>query len=48
MVLIPEGGAGCSCGNWLETSLGFAPKPNIKKPPAKPKTLPAPAKKEGK
>ena len=50
MVLAPEGGAGCSCGNWLETSLGFAPKPNIKKPPGKPKgkTPPAPAKKEGK
>ncbi len=26
MVLSPEGGGGCSCGNWLETSLGFAPK----------------------
>lgn len=25
MVLSPEGGGGCSCGNWLETSLGFAP-----------------------
>ncbi|UCD51501.1 MAG: PQQ-binding-like beta-propeller repeat protein [Phycisphaerales bacterium] len=30
MVLSPEGGGGCSCGNWLETSLAFAPKP----PPA--------------
>ncbi len=28
MVLAPEGGGGCSCGNWLETSLGFAPKQN--------------------
>jgi outer membrane protein assembly factor BamB len=27
MVLSPEGGGGCSCGNWLETSLGFAPSP---------------------
>ena len=26
MVLSPEGGGGCSCGNWLETSLVFAPK----------------------
>lgn len=26
MVLSPEGGGGCSCGNWLETSIGFAPK----------------------
>jgi outer membrane protein assembly factor BamB len=27
MVLSPEGGGGCSCGNWLETSIGFAPVP---------------------
>ena len=26
MLLAPEGGGGCSCGNWLETSLGFAPR----------------------
>ena len=26
MVLAPEGGGGCSCGNWMETSLGFLPK----------------------
>jgi outer membrane protein assembly factor BamB len=26
MVLSPEGGGGCSCGNWLETSLVFSPK----------------------
>jgi len=26
MILAPEGGGGCSCGNWLETSLVFAPK----------------------
>lgn len=25
MVLAPEGGGGCSCGNWLETSLAFIP-----------------------
>ena len=27
MILSPEGGGGCSCGNWLETSIGFAPVP---------------------
>lgn len=26
MVLSPEAGGGCSCGNWLEASIGFAPK----------------------
>ncbi|MEN7547786.1 PQQ-binding-like beta-propeller repeat protein [Rapidithrix thailandica] len=26
MVLSPEGGGGCSCGSWLETSMAFAPK----------------------
>lgn len=25
MVLAPEGGGGCSCGNWLETSIVFSP-----------------------
>ena len=25
MLLIPEGGGGCSCGGWMETSLGFIP-----------------------
>jgi outer membrane protein assembly factor BamB len=25
MVLAPEGGGGCACGNWLETSVGFLP-----------------------
>jgi len=25
MILSPEGGGGCSCGNWLETSLAFSP-----------------------
>jgi hypothetical protein len=27
MLLSPEGGGGCSCGSWLETSLGFMPEP---------------------
>lgn len=40
MVLAPEGGGGCSCGRWLETSLGFAPKPE---PPEKTRPKPAPA-----
>lgn len=26
MLLSPEGGGGCSCGNWMETSIGFMPK----------------------
>ncbi len=26
MMLVPEGGAGCSCGGWIETSVGFLPK----------------------
>lgn len=26
MLLSPEGGGGCSCGSWLETSIGFMPK----------------------
>ncbi len=25
MILSPEGGGGCSCGSWMETSLAFAP-----------------------
>jgi len=25
MLLVPEGGGGCSCGGWMETSLGFTP-----------------------
>lgn len=25
MVLSPEAGGGCSCGKWMETSLGFIP-----------------------
>lgn len=26
MLLSPEAGGGCSCGNWLETSVGFTPR----------------------
>ena len=26
MLLSPEGGGGCSCGSWMETSIVFAPK----------------------
>ena len=26
LILVPEGGGGCSCGTWLETSIGFAPR----------------------
>ena len=26
MLLSPEAGGGCSCGNWMEMSLGFAPR----------------------
>ena len=35
MVLLPEGGGGCSCGNWLETSLALAPveQPSSRRPP---------------
>jgi len=25
MLLSPEGGGGCSCGTWMETSIGFMP-----------------------
>lgn len=32
MVLSPEGGGGCSCGNWLETSVGFTPAPRSNTP----------------
>ncbi|NQV35400.1 MAG: PQQ-binding-like beta-propeller repeat protein [Phycisphaeraceae bacterium] len=28
MLLAPEGGGGCSCGRWFETSLGFIPMNN--------------------
>jgi outer membrane protein assembly factor BamB len=35
LVLSPEGGGGCSCGTWLETSLGFAPR-SLQSPEARP------------
>ncbi len=28
MLFSPEGGGGCSCGGWMETSIGFAPLKN--------------------
>ena len=28
LFLVPEGGGGCSCGGWMETSLAFIPKAN--------------------
>ena len=31
LLLAPEGGGGCSCGNWLETSLAFIPKSRLEK-----------------
>ncbi len=30
MVLSPEAGGGCSCGSWMETSLGFMPERELK------------------
>ncbi len=34
MILSPEGGGGCSCGGWLETSIGFAPvRDRVAEPP---------------
>jgi hypothetical protein len=36
MILSPEGGGGCSCGNWLETSLAFAPLPGQRVPVIRP------------
>jgi outer membrane protein assembly factor BamB len=27
LILAPEGGGGCSCGGWIETSITFSPKP---------------------
>ena len=29
MLLSPEGGGGCSCGSWLETSVGFIPQRSL-------------------
>ena len=34
MVLSPEGGGGCSCGGWSETSVGFMPKRSAGRAPA--------------
>ncbi len=31
MILSPEGGGGCSCGHWMETSFGFAPHQSVVK-----------------
>lgn len=31
MLLSPEGGGGCSCGSWMETSIGFMPRAMIDK-----------------
>lgn len=42
MVLSPEGGGGCSCGNWLETSLAFAPRAARRVSRADPKPLDTP------
>lgn len=30
MLLSPEGGGGCSCGGWIETSIGFTPRWRIR------------------
>ena len=32
LLLSPEGGGGCSCGNWMETSIGFAPLRSLREP----------------
>ncbi len=29
MMLSPEGGGGCSCGSWMETSIGFIPRAHL-------------------
>ena len=26
LILAPEGGSGCSCGEWIQTSIGFSKK----------------------
>lgn len=36
MLLAPEGGGGCSCGSWMETSIGFMPVGHRKRTPEKP------------
>ncbi|MFT6863676.1 MAG: outer membrane protein assembly factor BamB [Akkermansiaceae bacterium] len=33
LFLVPEGGGGCSCGGWMETSLAFIPRINSGIPP---------------
>jgi len=35
MLLVPEGGGGCSCGGWMETSLAFRPRLKATKTKAK-------------
>lgn len=35
MLLSPEGGGGCSCGSWMETSIGFLPKVFDQRPDGK-------------
>ena len=32
MILSPEGGGGCSCGQWMESSFGFAPRSPVVEP----------------
>ncbi|MCA9259760.1 MAG: hypothetical protein KDA61_11195, partial [Planctomycetales bacterium] len=32
MLLSPEGGGGCSCGSWMETSIGFIPTVRVSDP----------------
>ena len=35
MLLVPEGGGGCSCGGWMETSLAFRPRVKAKETQSK-------------
>jgi outer membrane protein assembly factor BamB len=35
MLLVPEGGGGCSCGGWMETSLAFRPRLKAKETKSK-------------
>jgi outer membrane protein assembly factor BamB len=35
MLLVPEGGGGCSCGGWMETSLAFRPRGKTKETKSK-------------
>ncbi len=32
LILSPEGGGGCSCGQWMESSFGFAPRSPVVEP----------------